>query len=422
MNKENIKILMLSILAMLACRFIPHPLGFTPMIAVSVFAGKFLGKNAFAGILVSSLIADLTFGLYEPMSMAFNYLGLSVAFFSGVLMKNKTFLPVLSSSALFFALSNFGVFLSGWYGFSAQGFVECYVMAVPFWLRQLTADMSLALVVSLVLMAQSSSIVPFSKIQSSTRSAFTLIELLVVIAIIAVLSAILLPVFSSAKKSAHQTVSISALKQLSVANTLYVADHDDTMMRWQVRCGDKSCYWWGSFDGVSLNEKEGLIYPYIKSSELTSDLTFPDTLRSALGRNGFGYNYTYLSPVEYGPSWSVIDIPVLESQITSPSETLLFASAARINNWQFDSWKLEGSSLVDPPSASYPGVHARHSSERAVTAWADGHAKSTPVRYRLGSFGYGMNSDWFRESSLGDLVAPGCAFGENCQDSLYDLD
>src|SRR2546421_5631493 len=55
---------------------------------------------------------------------------------------------------------------------------------------------------------------------------FTLIELLVVIAIIAILAAILFPVFTLAKEAAKKTTCVSNLKQLSVAEALYLGDSD----------------------------------------------------------------------------------------------------------------------------------------------------------------------------------------------------
>lgn len=58
--------------------------------------------------------------------------------------------------------------------------------------------------------------------------AFTLIELLVVIAIIAILAAILFPVFAQAKAAAKKTASLSNLKQTGTAAQIYLADHDDT--------------------------------------------------------------------------------------------------------------------------------------------------------------------------------------------------
>ena len=62
---------------------------------------------------------------------------------------------------------------------------------------------------------------------SPLQRAFTLIELLVVIAIIAILAAILFPVFAQAKAAAKATVSLSNMKQVGTAHQLYMSDSDD---------------------------------------------------------------------------------------------------------------------------------------------------------------------------------------------------
>lgn len=64
-------------------------------------------------------------------------------------------------------------------------------------------------------------------ISRSRLRAFTLIELLVVIAIIAILAAILFPVFSQAKEAAKQSTCLSNMRQIGIAMTMYLNDHDD---------------------------------------------------------------------------------------------------------------------------------------------------------------------------------------------------
>ena len=81
------------------------------------------------------------------------------------------------------------------------------------------------------------------------KRAFTLIELLVVIAIIAILSAILFPVFARAKEAAKKSADLSNVKQLSTGIQIYMADYDDNMPQagWsanQTSTGANSCYSW----------------------------------------------------------------------------------------------------------------------------------------------------------------------------------
>lgn len=63
------------------------------------------------------------------------------------------------------------------------------------------------------------------------KRAFTLIELLVVIAIIAILAAILFPVFAQAKTAAKKTATLSNIKQVGTAIQLYMSDYDDILPR-----------------------------------------------------------------------------------------------------------------------------------------------------------------------------------------------
>lgn len=86
---------------------------------------------------------------------------------------------------------------------------------------------------------------------SSRNYGFTLIELLVVIAIIAILSAILFPVFAKAREKARQTACASNLKQIGLAFTQYVQDYDET-------------YPYASFDNYNVYWDQ-VISTYIKA-------------------------------------------------------------------------------------------------------------------------------------------------------------
>jgi prepilin-type N-terminal cleavage/methylation domain-containing protein len=85
---------------------------------------------------------------------------------------------------------------------------------------------------------------------------FTLIELLVVIAIIAILAAILFPVFAQAREQARKTVCLSNVKQISLGNMMYIQDYDETFE-----------FAWGlvvpGTDGTWLDA----IMPYVKNGQ-----------------------------------------------------------------------------------------------------------------------------------------------------------
>jgi prepilin-type N-terminal cleavage/methylation domain-containing protein len=69
------------------------------------------------------------------------------------------------------------------------------------------------------------------------KKAFTLIELLVVIAIIAILAAILFPVFAQAKLAAKKTQGLSSVKQIGLGMQLYVGDYDDVLFPYRLNTG-----------------------------------------------------------------------------------------------------------------------------------------------------------------------------------------
>jgi len=90
----------------------------------------------------------------------------------------------------------------------------------------------------------------------SPRRAFTLIELLVVIAIIAILAAILFPVFAQARAAARQSACLSNQKQIGTAMMLYTQDYDETLPG--NTPGQPSCGSGGGAANVSL----GFMQPY----------------------------------------------------------------------------------------------------------------------------------------------------------------
>jgi prepilin-type N-terminal cleavage/methylation domain-containing protein len=113
------------------------------------------------------------------------------------------------------------------------------------------------------------------------RKAFTLIELLVVIAIIAILAAILFPVFAQAKMAAKKTSSLSNVKQTALGVLMYLNDSDDTFPM-------------GSgYNGIYLQQGGWSVdtQPYMKSLAILRDPSDP------MPKNTWATWYQYFSPV-----------------------------------------------------------------------------------------------------------------------------
>ena len=224
-------------------------------------------------------------------------------------------------------------------------------------------------------------------VQASRLRAFTLIELLVVIAIIAILAAILFPVFAQAKAAAKKTQCLAQVKQVGLASTMYAGDYDDTLalQSWGFFNPDtgivESHSWWG---GTALDFNAGftttyrpdfgLFYPYMKNRALndcpTAASDFGFTSEDV---TGYGVNPNVI--VASGPSVSA-------TAMDAPADTILMADNAKTiaDNGNV---VLGKSDTVDTPSksqgtAGYGRLMARHSG-KANVAWTDGHAKSFSV-------------------------------------------
>jgi prepilin-type N-terminal cleavage/methylation domain-containing protein/prepilin-type processing-associated H-X9-DG protein len=149
--------------------------------------------------------------------------------------------------------------------------------------------------------------------------AFTLIELLVVIAIIAILAAILFPVFAQARESARKTTCLSNLKQLGLGWTMYVSDYDEQAVPWALR--DPKGKDLNDANGVSLSW-DRLMQPYIKGNAVLACPSDTGSLHSVLPGIGVVIrSYTYAANI--GGGWCDWTPPRATATITQPSETVV---------------------------------------------------------------------------------------------------
>lgn len=149
-----------------------------------------------------------------------------------------------------------------------------------------------------------------------SRSAFTLIELLVIIAVIALLAAILFPVFTRAREQARKTACLSNLRQIGVALSLYTSDYDGGYPN----TGDPYLwvgkrFRWPIMPYLALGQKQGI--DFTNSGGATSILLCPSDTLSGDGYDATSYCYSaafYHTPEQVAQ----IGIPHLRAALNTP--------------------------------------------------------------------------------------------------------
>jgi prepilin-type N-terminal cleavage/methylation domain-containing protein/prepilin-type processing-associated H-X9-DG protein len=204
--------------------------------------------------------------------------------------------------------------------------------------------------------------------QSFMKRAFTLIELLVVIAIIAILAAILFPVFAQAKEAAKKTACLSNMKQLGLGLQLYLGDSDDRMFFRGGSANSRS----GLIPSANANRWWNLLMPYVKNKEIyrcPSD-SQPTASRDINNILSIQRSYIAISPAE-SLNFNAIENVVETTVITE--------------KWGQDYTGLVGDSWIEPYNGDL-SIDAKDSSRTYKAAdrhtrqmnavFFDSHAKS----------------------------------------------
>lgn len=209
-----------------------------------------------------------------------------------------------------------------------------------------------------------------------SRRGFTLIELLVVIAIIALLAAILFPVFARARENARKSSCLNNLKQLSLGIAQYIQDYDENYP-----VSSQSCK--GGAGGAPFTdgyEWPFRIQPYVKTKQIficpsgTASPSSPPTATNAISYWGAGYIFS----VSYcGQATPPPPTPLAMADLSKPAETVVLYDG-------LDSY-VESRIVFRPSVTATPYVYSSNTSftiRRAVhldmdnALYADGHVKS----------------------------------------------
>lgn len=146
-NHGRLAALLSAILAAAALRLVPHPPNFSPIDAMALFSGAYLGRRSIAFIapLAALLLSDVVLGFYHGMATVYATVALIVVI-GWWLSSRRTPLRIaaaaVASSVTFFVITNFGMWLfSGFYPVTYAGLVACYTAAIPFFQNTLAGDL-----------------------------------------------------------------------------------------------------------------------------------------------------------------------------------------------------------------------------------------------------------------------------------------
>ena len=226
------------------------------------------------------------------------------------------------------------------------------------------------------------------------KKGFTLIELLVVIAIIAILAAILFPVFAQAREKARQTSCLSNLKQMGTAFTLYIDDYDETFPKDIHGCpdaqigtategypGSKYRYYCDTGAGIFARWSwMDAIFPYVKNLGMFDCPSNPHPNKSSnMNTPSYGYNAELSG--HYGitmagiPTWHFRD-PLCVSQIPNASELVMVTDRYWCGAGSWYAGTAQGYGQ-DYEGSGAKGARVYPHMDGLNVCFADGHAKFT---------------------------------------------
>ena len=146
------KILIGIFAALAASRFVPHPPNFTSLLALSFYVPAILGIRYIPALLISFVITDILIGIHSLVIFTWGsvmFIGLLSQYFT----KNfkLRISGALVGACFFYLITNFGVWSMGTYGYSFEGLILCYTLAIPFFGYSLISTFIFSVVIEYLL-------------------------------------------------------------------------------------------------------------------------------------------------------------------------------------------------------------------------------------------------------------------------------
>ena len=125
-------------IALAASRFVPHPPNFTSLLALSFYVPALLGVRYLPALIISFAITDLFLGFHGITLFTWGAV-IFIGLLSKHFIKNIVYRisGALVGACIFFIVTNFGVWSIGSYGYTMNGLLICYTLAIPFFVYSL---------------------------------------------------------------------------------------------------------------------------------------------------------------------------------------------------------------------------------------------------------------------------------------------
>ena len=135
-------------IALAASRFVPHPPNFTSLLALSFYVPALIGIRYLPSLIISFVLTDLIIGFHGVSLFTWGsviVIALMSKYFISSIMTR--ILGSFVGACLFYLITNFGVWSLGSYGYSFNGIIECYILAIPFFTNTLISTIVFSFVI-----------------------------------------------------------------------------------------------------------------------------------------------------------------------------------------------------------------------------------------------------------------------------------
>lgn len=140
------------IVVLCTSRLLPHPPNFTSLIALSFYVPATFGSRYISSILIGLFISDIFLGLHT--TMMYTFLSVVCIGLTSNYLRNKIIYRIIGclfGAILFFMISNFGVWTSGSYGYTIEGLILCYTLAIPFFYGTILSALLYSILIEMLL-------------------------------------------------------------------------------------------------------------------------------------------------------------------------------------------------------------------------------------------------------------------------------